>query len=138
MPSRRKSPRKTLGVQPDYYRTEDAQDSPNLTSRKAVKPTPSKYKHKIGYKEQNRKSPPARKKSTNSSPSESTYEEESESEDKEAIDDIRKKKSTKMVSTRWEWGQQEGRTKNDGNDDDVENKNETSSPELEVSKVSRR
>ena len=105
MPSRRKSPRKSLGVRPDYYRTEDDQDSPNVTSRKAVKPTPSKYKHKIGYKKRNRKSPPARKKSTNSS--ESLYEEESESEDEEkglAIDDIRKKKSTKMVSTRWERG----------------------------------
>ncbi len=81
MPSRRKSPRKSSGVQPDYYRTEHDQDSPNVTSRKAVKPTPSKYKHKIGYKEQHRKSPPARKKSTNSSPLESLYEEESESED---------------------------------------------------------
>ena len=102
MPSRRKSPRKSSGVRPDYYRTEDAQDSPNLPSRKAVKPTPSKYKHKIGYKERNRKSPPERKKSTNSSPSESSYEEESESEDEEAIDDTRKKKSTNMISNRWE------------------------------------
>ncbi len=127
-------------MRPDYYRTDDDQDSPNITSRKAVKPPPSKYRHKIGYKERNRKSPPARKKSTNSSPeSESSYEEESESEDKEkglAIDDIRKKKVTKMVVTRWERGRREGRTKNDENVDDVENK--TSSPELEVSKVSGR
>ena len=42
------------------------------------------------------------------------------------------------MSTRWERGRQEGRTKNDGNDDDVENKNKTSSRELEVTKVSRR
>ncbi len=39
-----------------------------------------------------------------------------------------------MVATRWERGRREGRTKNDENVDDVEN--ETSSPELEVSKVS--
>jgi hypothetical protein len=65
MPSRRKSPRKSLGVRPDYYRSDDDQDSPNITSRKAVKPLPSRYKHTIGYKERNRKSPPARKKSTN-------------------------------------------------------------------------
>ena len=138
MPSRRKSPKKSSGVQPDYYRTEDAQDSPNLPSRKAVKPTPSKYKHKIGYKEQNRKSPPARKKSTNSSPSESSYEEESESEEEDVIDDPRKKKSTNMISNRWERGRQEGRTKNDGNDDDIENKNNTSSQKIADTKVSGR
>ena len=136
MPSRRKSPRKSSGVRPDYYRTEDAQDSPNLPSRKAVKPTPSKYKHKIGYKERNRKSPPERKKSTNSSPSESSYEEESESEDEEAIDDTRKKKSTDMIANRWERGRQEGRTKNDGNDDEIEDENNTSSRKLAATKVS--
>ncbi len=41
-----------------------------------------------------------------------------------------------MVATRWERGRREGRTKNDENVDDVGNK--TSSPELEVSKVSGR
>jgi hypothetical protein len=41
-----------------------------------------------------------------------------------------------MVATRWEGGRRGGRTKNDENVDDVENK--TSSPELEVSKVSGR
>ena len=138
MPSRRKSPRKSSGVRPDYYRTEDAQDSPNLPSRKAVTPTPSKYKHKIGYKERNRKSPPERKKSTNTSPSESSYEEESESEEEDVIDDPRKKKSTNMISNRWERGRQEGRTKNDGNDDEIEDENNTSSRKLAATKVSGR
>jgi hypothetical protein len=98
MSSRRKSPRKSSGVRPDYYRTDDDQDGPNITSRKAEKPPPSKHRHKIGYKERYRKSPPARKKSTNSSP-ESLYEEESESEGEEkglAIDDISKKNPRKM------------------------------------------
>ncbi len=93
MPSRRKSPRKSSGMRPDYYRSDDDQDNPNITSRKAANPPPLKHRHKIGYKERYRKSPLARKKSTNSSP-ESSYEEESESEGKEkglAIDDISKK-----------------------------------------------
>jgi hypothetical protein len=104
MPSRRKSPRKSL-------------------SRKAAKPPPSKHRHKIEYKNRYRKSPPARKKSTNSS-SESSDEDESESEGKEkglAIDDIDKKNPTKMVATTLEQGGQEGRTKNYENVDDVEN-----------------
>jgi hypothetical protein len=138
MPSRRKSPRKSSGVRPDYYRNEDAQDSPNLPSRKAVKPTPSKYKHKIGYKERIRKSPPERKKSTNTSPSESSYEEESESEEEDVIDDPRKKKSTNMISNRWERGRQEGRTKNDGNDDEIEDEKNASSRKLSATKVSER
>ena len=143
-------------MRPDYYRTDGDQDSPNITSRKAAKPPPSKHRHKIRYKERYKKSPPARKKSTNSS-SESSYEDESESEGEEkglAIKDISKKKPTKMVVTRSERGRREGRTKNDENVDDAENEtsspeldndedvddveNETSSPELEVSKVRRR
>jgi hypothetical protein len=147
MPSRRKSPRKSSGVGPDYYRTEDAQDSPNLPSRKAVKPTPSKYKHKIGYKEKITKSPPERKKSTNKSPSESSYEEESESEEEDVIDDPRKKKSTNMISNTSnrklsatkvsERARREERTNDDDEDeDDVEN--EKNSPEVEVSNIRRR
>ena len=80
-------------MRPDYYRTDGDQDSPNITSRKAAKSPPSKHRHKIGYKERYKKSPLARKKSTNSS-SKSSYEDESESEGKEkglAIDDISKK-----------------------------------------------
>ncbi len=50
-----------------------------------------------------------------------------------SIDDIIKK-LMKMVATRLEQERQVGRTKNYENVDDVENK--TSSPELEVSKVS--
>ena len=105
MPSRRKSPRKSSGVRPDYYRTDGDQDSPNITSQKAAKPPPSKHRHKIGYKERYKKSPPVRKKSTNSS-SESSYEDESESEGKEKglVIDISKKKPTKMVATRSERG----------------------------------
>ncbi len=129
MPSRRKSPRKSSGTQLDYYRTDGDQDSPNITSRKAVKP-PSKHRHKIGYNEAYKKSPPARKKSTkSSSESLSSYEDESESEGKEkglAID-ISKKKPTKMVATRSEQGRPEGRTNNNDNVDDVEN--ETRSPD---------
>ena len=92
MPSRRKSPRKSSGKRPDYYGTDGDQDSPDITSRKAAKP-PSKHRHKIGYKEASKKSPPARKKSTKSS-SESSYEEESESEGEEKglVIDISKKK----------------------------------------------
>ena len=125
-------------MRPVYYRTDGDQDSPNITIRKAAKPPPSKHRHEIRYKEAYKKSPQARKKSTNSS-SESSYEDESESEDKEkglAINDISKKTPTKMVATRSERGRREGRTKNYENVDDVENK--TSSPELEVSKVSER
>ncbi len=81
MPSRRKSPRKSSGTQPDYYRTDGDQDSPNITSRKAANP-PSKHRHKIGYKEAYKKSPPARKNFTKSS-SESSYEDKSESEGEE-------------------------------------------------------
>ena len=106
MPSRRKSPRKSSGMQLDYYRTDGDQNSPNILSRKAAKPPPSKHRHIIGYKNRYRKSPPARKKSTNSS-SESSYEDESESEGKQkglAIDDISKKKPMKMVATRLERG----------------------------------
>ena len=80
-------------MRPDYYRTDGDQDSPNIvTSRKAAKPPPSKHRHKIGYKERYKKSPPARKKSTNSS-SESLYEDESESEGEEKglVIDISKK-----------------------------------------------
>ncbi len=101
-------------MRPDYYGTDGDQDSPNILSRKAAKPPPSKHRHKIGYKNRYRKSPPARKKSTSSS-SESSYEDKSESEGEEkglAIDDISKKKLTKMVATRSEQGRQEGRTKN--------------------------
>jgi hypothetical protein len=136
MPLRRKSPRKSSSTRLDYYRTDGDQDRPNITSRKAAKP-PSKNRHTIGYKEAYKKSPPARKKPTKSS-SESLYEEESESEGEEKglVIDRSKKKPTKMVATRSDWGRREGRTNDDEDVDDVENK--TSSPELEVSKVSER
>jgi hypothetical protein len=133
MPSRRKSPRKSSGKQPDYYGTDGDQDSLDNTTRKAAKP-PSKYPHKIGYRGASKKSPPPRKKSTKSS-SESSYEDESESEGEEKglVIDISKKKTKKMVATRSEQGRQEGRTNDDEDVDDVEN--ETSSPELAVSKI---
>ncbi len=65
MPTRRKSPRKSSGKQPDYYGTNGNQDSPDNTTQKAAKP-PSNHRHKFGYKEASKKSPPARKKSTKS------------------------------------------------------------------------
>ena len=95
-------------MRPDYYRTDGDQDSPNITSRKAAKPPPSKHRHEIGYKERYKKSPPVRKKSTNSS-SESLYEDDSESEGKERglVINISKKKLMKMVATRLERGRKE-------------------------------
>ena len=134
MPSRRKSPRKSSGKRPVYYGTDGDQDSSDNTTRKAAKP-PSKYPHKIGYKGASKKSPPPRKKSTKSSSESSSYEDESESEGKEKglVIDMSKKKTKKMVATRSEQGRREGRTNDDEDVDDVEN--ETSSPELAVSKI---
>ena len=69
MPKRkRKSPRKNSGMQPDYYRTGDDQDSREITSEKAGAKPPSKKRHRIGYKEALKKKPtPARMNSSESS-----------------------------------------------------------------------
>ena len=133
---KRKSPRKSLGKRPTYYGTREEQDSPHTTSQKALKP-PSKFKHKIGYKELRKKSPVlARKRSTKTSSKSSYEEEESESdnENKGLTIDISKKRPSKtMVSTRSERKQGDGTT--DDNDDDMDGVEQgNNSPELSVTK----
>ena len=102
MPTRRKSPRKNHGMRLDYYETDGYQDSPEITSGKANAKPPSKKRHRIGYKEMQKKyQAPAKMNSTESSSESLAYEEESESDDKEKglVIDISKKKWN-MTATR--------------------------------------
>jgi hypothetical protein len=132
MPTLRKSPRKNKGTnQKGRY-----QDSPEATVRKSSR-VPSKFSNRIGYKKSTRmKSPAAARKNSRKTSSESSYEySESENENNKSesdndekglsIDISRKKKTT-------ERRRREERINDDENIDDVEN--ETSSPELAVTK----
>ena len=85
MPSRkRKSPRKNSGTRPDYYGTDGDQDSREITSGKASAKTPSNKIRRTGYKEPlTKRTPRARKNSSEPSSESSAYEEESESDDRD-------------------------------------------------------
>ena len=130
MPSRkRKSPRKNSGARPDYYGTNGDQDSREITSGKASAKTPSNKRRRTGYKEPlTKRTPRARKNSSESSWESSAYEEESESDDgdKGLVIDISNKKR-KMVATGV------GRSKHDEDIDEVDT-NKTSS-QLAITKV---
>ena len=96
MAKRRKSPRKNLGKQLDFYGNDGNQDSPDITSRnwKDAAKLPSRYRYRIGYKEPRNKPPARARNEYNKSSSESSYEEESESdsEEKGLVKDISQKK----------------------------------------------
>jgi hypothetical protein len=83
MPSRkRKSPRKNSGTGPDYYGTDGDQDRQEITSRKASAKPPSNKRRRTGYKEPlTKRTPLARKNSSESSSESLAFEEESESDD---------------------------------------------------------
>jgi hypothetical protein len=82
MPSRkRKSPRKNSGTRPDCYGTNGDQDSREITSRKASAKTSSNKRRRKDYKEPlTKRTPRARKNSSESSSESSAYEEESKSD----------------------------------------------------------
>mgnify|MGYP006147401105 CR=1 FL=1 len=135
MPTRRKIPRKNSGTK----RTGRYQNSPDASIQKSAKP-PSKFRNTIGYKKSARKKSPAttRKNSPKSS-SDSSYEYKSESENednKSESDDEERGLSidiSKKNKTQTERVRKEGRTNDDENIDDIENK--TSSQELAVTKI---
>ena len=117
MAKRRKSPRKNLGKQLDFYRNDGDEDIPDITSRdrKDAAKVPSRYRYRIGYKEPKNKPLAWARNEYNKLSSESSYEEESESESEEKglVKDISKKKTTMMVVTRLEGGSQGGRNNED-------------------------
>jgi hypothetical protein len=79
---KRKSPRKNSSTQPDYYGTDSDQDSWEITSGKASAKILSNKRCRTGYKEPlTKRTPRARKNSSESSWESSAYEEESESDD---------------------------------------------------------
>jgi hypothetical protein len=102
LPSRkRKSPRKNSGMRPDYYGTDGDQNSWEITSGKSSAKPPSNKRRRIGYKEAlTKRTPLARKISSESSLESLAYEEESESDDgdKGLVIDIHNKKR-KMMAT---------------------------------------
>ena len=99
MPSRkRKSPWKNSSMRPVYYETDSDQDIQENTSGKAGAKPPSNKSRRIDYKKAlTKRTPPARKNSSESSLESLAYEEESKSDDGDKIDISNKK--WKMVVT---------------------------------------
>jgi len=83
MAKRRKSPRKNLGKQSDFYKSDGHDvDIPDIASRerKDAAKVPSRYRYSIGYKEQRNKPRAWVRNEYHKSSSESSYKEENESE----------------------------------------------------------
>jgi len=82
MPSTRKSPRKNLGMRPNFYGTDGDQDHMEITRGKVRAKQPSKKKPPRGYKKPRKQlQAPARKISSEPLSESSEYDEESESDD---------------------------------------------------------
>jgi len=132
MPSTRKSPRKNLGMQPNFYGTDGDQDHVEITRGKVRAKQPSKKKPPRGYKKPWKQlQAPARKISFESLSESSEYDEESESDDdkKVLLIDI-SRKGWKMAATSSNRGRREWKTNDDDNIDD--NNTEKSSPGLAI------
>ena len=83
MAKRSKSPRKNLGKQSDFYKSDGHnEDFPDIASRerKDAAKVPSRYRYSIGYKEPRNKPMARVRNEYHKSSSESSYEEENESE----------------------------------------------------------
>jgi len=121
MPStrKRKSPRKNLGMRPNFYGTDGDQDHLEITRGKVRAKQPSKKKPPRGYKKPWKQfQVPARKISSKLSSESSEYDEESETDDdkKGLLIDI-SQKGRKMAATSSNRGRREWKTKDDDNID---------------------
>ncbi len=128
MPLTRKSPRKNLGMRPNFYGTDGDQDHVEITRGKVRAKQPSKKKPPRGYKKPRKQlQVPARKNSSKLLSESSEYDEESESDDdkKGLLIDIGQE-GRKMAATSSNWGRREWKTNDDDNIDD--NNTEKSSP----------
>jgi hypothetical protein len=132
MPSTRKSPRKNLGVRPNFYGTDGDQDHVGITRGKVRAKQPSKKKTPRGYKKPRKQlQAPSRKISSEPSSESSEYDEESESDDdkKGLLIDI-SRKGRKMAATSSNRGRREWKINDDDNIDDDNTKK--SSPGLAI------
>jgi hypothetical protein len=132
MPSTRKSPRKNLGMWPNFYGTDGDQDHVEITRGKVRAKQPSKKKTPRGYKKPRKQlQAPARKISSKSSSESSEYDKESESDDdkKGLLIDI-SRKGWKMAVTSSNRGRREWKI---NDDDDIDDDNtKKSSPGLAI------
>ena len=132
MPSTRKSPRKNLGMRPNFYGTDGDQDHVKITRGKVRAKQPSKKKTPRGYKKPRKQlQAPARKISSKPSSESSEYDKESESDDdkKGLLIDI-SRKGRKMAATSSNRGRREWKTNDDDDIDD--NNTKKSSPGLAI------
>jgi hypothetical protein len=141
MAKRSKSPRKNLGKQSDFYKSDGHnEDFPDIASRerKDTAKVPSRYRYSIGYKEPRNKPMARARNEYHKSSSESSYEEESESENEErgVMKGISQKKKTMMVVTRLERGSQGERNNEDEDINDLGN--DKSSPEHAITNFRKR